>query len=181
MNTSQVSMVPALKAFIVLSLIILSFGLITTDASAQTGSRLGGGSQHVMAIMINPDNEMSIVADLLRNGYPEAVVKRLKKYMRIVAVTGLPLGYKYQGLNALCNAYTAMGEKEEAIKACTQAIALFPRRWEAFNTRGAAYHVRGDYTEATADYKRALKLVRNNARFTKIIKGNLAMVASKLN
>lgn len=179
MNAPQASLTFPLKSFLVLSLLVLSFGLITADASAQTGSRLGGSSQPVMSIMVNPDNEMRIVADLLRNGYPEVVIKRLKKYMRTVAVTGLPLGYKYQGLNAMCNAYTAMGEKEEAIKACTQAIALFPKRWEAFNTRGAAYHVRGDYTEATADYKRALKLVRNNARFADLIKNNLAMIASK--
>src|SRR5277367_1527585 len=45
---------------------------------------------------------------------------------------------------------------DAAIQACDLAIGEFPRDAEAYKSRGYAYHAKGDFDRAIADYTKAI-------------------------
>jgi tetratricopeptide (TPR) repeat protein len=59
------------------------------------------------------------------------------------------------------NAYHRLHEERQAIEAYNRALAMNPNLAEAYNNRGAAEQLLGNYTAAAADYQRAARLGDN--------------------
>jgi tetratricopeptide (TPR) repeat protein len=57
-----------------------------------------------------------------------------------------------------CNRAIADGKYDEAIRLCTQEIALSPSSFELYNARGLAYALIHNYDAAIADYSKAIGL-----------------------
>ena len=74
-----------------------------------------------------------------------------------------------------------MGEQRyaEAIKAFSAAIELIPGDYQAYNSRGVAWALNGDFDKAIDDYNKALKIrpryaeAYNNRGYARTQKGNL--------
>ncbi len=58
------------------------------------------------------------------------------------------------------------GNYDKALATCDEALQLNPRDYQAYNSRGTAYHLRngaGDFDRAIADFNAAVRLAPNNA------------------
>lgn len=75
-----------------------------------------------------------------------------------VANSGTTDSHKGAAMTNLCAAYAATGDMENAMASCNAAVDLRPDSWRAYNNRGAAYLIAGDYTAAAADFARAGEL-----------------------
>lgn len=72
--------------------------------------------------------------------------------------SGAAPGHKAAAFTNLCIVYAQTGEAEQAILACDAAIEIRPNAWRAYNNRGAAHWLAGDYAAASADFARAAEL-----------------------
>lgn len=74
---------------------------------------------------------------------------------RETTTSGAAPGHKAAAFTNLCIVYAQTGDAQNAISACDAAIELRPNAWRAYNNRGAAHWLAGDYAAATADFARA--------------------------
>lgn len=77
---------------------------------------------------------------------------------REATTSGTSSGNKAAAFTNLCIVYAQTGETADAIGACDAAIELRPNAWRAYNNRGAAHWLAGDYAAASADFSRASAL-----------------------
>ena len=161
------------RCLIILALIFIS-GLIISGC-ATTSMKTADISQPL---------EITDISLLLQEGEKERAVKKARAYVASLEnVDGFEAQQRrYYGLNALCAALTSTGELDEAIDTCSQAIKLYPARWQALNTRGTAYYVSGQIDLALTDYRQALSQVHKSNPLTDLIKHNIRLAkAKKLN
>jgi Flp pilus assembly protein TadD len=77
-----------------------------------------------------------------------------------------------------------LGNYDEAIKECTEAIELAPDFAEAYSNRGIAYVQKGELDQAIADFDRAIELdpelakVYNDRGYAYYLKGEVAKAVS---
>lgn len=154
------------------------------DVIAETGSRIigGGGKYPGNVIWFTEPREINDIRLLLQAGKKQLAVEKSRSYVaRMVQVPGFEaLVRLYYGLNALCSALTSIGDLSEAIDTCSDAIEIYPARWQAINNRGTAYYVSRQYTQAMQDYKQALNIKPNAGRATEIIQHNIKLTETKL-
>jgi Flp pilus assembly protein TadD len=75
---------------------------------------------------------------------------------------------------------TSLQRVEDAIAACSTAMALEPGKWSAVNNRGTAKFVGGRWNEALADYNSALGMVDvENEAARDTIEHNIALVRER--
>jgi tetratricopeptide (TPR) repeat protein len=116
---------------------------------------LGGGNEY-----------LSAGADAIRAG----------SYEDGIRLTGLglqrssSLGDRAAGLSNLCAAYAAKGDPDNAIRYCTESLALNGSNWRAFSNRAYAYLLKRMYTQASADLDAASE-ISPNARQVQQIRG----------
>jgi Flp pilus assembly protein TadD len=62
------------------------------------------------------------------------------------------------GFANLCAVAALQGDAETATEACDRAVEMRDTNWRAYNNRGAALWLAGDYAAANADFTRAAEL-----------------------
>ena len=165
-----------------LSLLFVSAGHYKVVAQ-QTGTRIKGVESSYLesVVWFDQPHEIAAIRLLLQGGKKERAVEKARDYVESLEnVRGAEAKQRrYYGLNALCAALTSTGEFNEAIDTCSQAIALFPTRWLALNSRGTAYYVSGQIDLALMDYRKALSQVKASEAETDLIQHNIRLAEAK--
>jgi Flp pilus assembly protein TadD len=148
-----------------------------------TGSRIkeADNTYPESIIWFSQPHEITEIRLLMQEGKKERAVKKARAYVASLENVGGAEAQqrRYYGLNALCAALTSTGELDEAIDTCSQAITLFPTRWQALNTRGTAYYVSGQIDLALTDYRQALSQVQGSETLTNLIQHNIGLAEAK--
>ena len=167
---------------VLLSLLFVSAGIYEVVAQ-QTGTRIKGvdSSYPETVLWLDQPHEIAAIRLLLQEGKKERAVEKARDYVESLenALGAEAKQRRYYGLNALCGALTSTGELNEAIDTCSQAIALYPTRWLALNSRGAAYYVSGQIDLALMDYRKALSQVEASEAVTDLIQHNIELAEAK--
>ena len=142
----------------------------TTQAGAQSISFNQSGSNS--AIWLNDPPEFKRIPKLLRQGRTDEAVKQAER----LAGLRMPVRMRYDALNLLCTAQAQHGALEDALTACSKAIALRPRGWQALNNRGTVLLKAGRPADALQDYQRALAAKPNST----VIRHNVEQARSRL-
>ena len=142
----------------------------TTPASAQSVSFNQLGTTN--AIWLNDPPEFKRIPKLLRQGRTGEAVKQAER----LAGLRMPTRMRYDALNLLCTARAQHGALEDALAACSKAIALKPRGWQALNNRGTVLLQAGRPADALQDYQRALAAKPNSA----VIQHNVEQARARL-
>ena len=167
---------------VLLSLLFVSAGIYEVIAQ-QTGTRIKDvdniASESIF--WLKQPHEINTILSLLKEGKKERAVKKARDY-----AASLENGRgdeakqrRYYAFSALCGALTSTGELNEAIDTCSQAIALYPTRWQALNNRGTAYYVSGQMDLALIDYRQALNQVDLSEEVTDLIQHNIELAEAK--
>lgn len=119
--------------------------------------------------VIGPSNiSLSDGADELMAGNAEEGVR--------LSLLGMPFAHSRKdrliGMSNLCAGYFMLGEIEEALNYCNQALELDESHWRALSNRALIYVELKRYDEAGQDLQRGLEIAPN-ARTLKIISGML--------
>ena len=127
-----------------------------------------------------PD-EINTILSLIQEGEKERAVKKARDYAASLENAPGAEGKqrRYYAFSALCGALTSTGELNEAIDTCSQAIVLYPTRWQALNNRGTAYYVSGQIDLALMDYRKALSQVEASEAVTDLIQHNIELAEAK--
>ncbi|MCP5146074.1 MAG: tetratricopeptide repeat protein [Gammaproteobacteria bacterium] len=166
-----------------LMLAAVSVLITSTVAQAQTGTRVGGMSTRQDVIWFSEPSEIAQIRHLMQVGKGEEAVRTARNFVERLRNMNPPdaLVQRYFALTALCSALTQTQELEEAIANCTDAVELFPSRWQALNNRGTAHYVGGNYAAALADYQRAYELEKDNAsQARQMIQHNIDLATQRL-
>ena len=167
---------------VLLSLLFVSAGIYEVVAQ-QTGSRIKEGARAYpeSVLWLTQPQEITAIRLLLQEGEKERAVKKARDYAAILENVGGAEAKRrrYYALSALCAALTSTGELNEAIDTCSQAIALYPTRWQALNNRGTAYYVSGQIDLAFTDYRKALNQVGVSEAVTDLIQHNIRLAEAK--
>jgi len=171
------------KIFIaLLSLLFVSAGHYKVVAQ-ETGTRIKevDSSYPESVVWFRQPHEITAIRLLLQEGKKERAVEKARDYVASLenARGAQAKQRRYYGLNALCAALTCTGELNEAIDTCSQAIALYPTRWLALNSRGTAYYVSGQIDLALMDYRKALSQVEASEAVTDLIQHNIRLAEAK--
>jgi tetratricopeptide (TPR) repeat protein len=119
--------------------------------------------------VIGPSNiSLSDGADELLAGNAEEGVR--------LSLLGMPFANNKKdrliGMSNLCAGYFMLGEIEEALSYCNQALEIDESHWRALSNRALIYVELKRYDEAEQDLQRGLAIAPN-ARTLKIISGML--------
>ena len=167
---------------VLLSLLFVSAGIYEVVAQ-QTGTRIKGADSFYpeTVLWLDQPYEIDAIRLLLQEGKKERAVEKARDYVESLEnVRGAEAKQRrYYGLNALCAALTSTGELNEAIDTCSQAIALYPTRWLALNSRGTAYYVSGQIDLALMDYRKALSQKGVSEAVTNLIQHNIRLAEAK--
>ena len=167
---------------VLLSLLFVSGGIYKVVAQ-QTGTRIKEGARAYpeAVLWLTQPHEITAIRLLLQEGKKERAVKKARGYVASLEnVRGAEAKQRrYYAFSALCAALTSTGELNEAIDTCSQAIALYPTRWQALNNRGTAYYVSGQFDLALTDYRKALNQVGVSEEVTDLIQHNIRLAEAE--
>jgi len=152
---------PRLRLTGCLVAVLFASATAAAQQAATTGSRLAAGLTPRTVMSFASPGEVRRVLELLEEGRDEEAVELASTYLRSLGSTADAAGSanlqkRYLALNAHCIALTRVGRYAEAVASCSDATALVPDRWTAWNSRGAAHYSAGNFDTALADYRRAL-------------------------
>jgi tetratricopeptide (TPR) repeat protein len=167
---------------VLLSLLFVSAGIYEVVAQ-QTGTRIKDIDNIATesVFWLKQPREIKTILSLIQEGKKKRAVEIARDYAASLENTR-GAGAKqrrYYAFSALCGALTSTGELNEAIDTCSQAIALYPTRWEALNNRGTAYYVSGQIDLALTDYRKALDQVGISEEVTDLIQHNIRLAEAK--
>ncbi|OGT70020.1 MAG: hypothetical protein A3I78_05855 [Gammaproteobacteria bacterium RIFCSPLOWO2_02_FULL_56_15] len=157
--------------------------LAGTNALAQTtGTRLGAYDQKIHILWFDEPQDIAYIRRLLQEGHGAKAVEKAREYAALLSGTqgGEGQVLLYFALNALCAALTKTGETEEAVETCGQAIDLISWKWQAYNNRGTAYYVSGDFTSALQEYRKARDLLNSEGDARFIVERNMELAETRL-
>ena len=83
-------------------------------------------------------------------------------------------GY-FKNYQALCDVLSAQGNYEEAVRQCTEMIALAPDLWESYFARATVYFNWGRFADADADSRLALKLDPSASKAIQLLASSLVI------
>ena len=163
--------------------IIFTFLLNPAAPLAETGTRIKEGAQNTpeTVVWFSEPREITDIRLLLQNGKKQEALTKARDYVdKLKGVPGAEAQVRrYFGLNALCATLTSTGELKEAIASCTQAIDIFPTRWQALNNRGVAHLLSNKLDLAQQDFTLALKQVQDSEPLSDLIQHNITLVETK--
>ena len=165
-----------------LSLAWLWIGTSAQVVGQTTGSRVGTGMQKKTIIWFSDSHEITTIRRLLQEGEGERAVHLARKYADSLAAYNEGDGQLqlYFAQNALCAAQTTTGDMGGAIETCTAAADLIPSRWQAYNNRGTAYYMSGEYRRALDDYETALEKLSEKDPARPIVDGNIDLAKGRM-
>jgi|GEM_PF-948773 len=150
---------------------------------ARTGTNLNTKSIPSEVLQLTEPDEVGRIRKLLVDGRKDEALGAARDYIAEVERIALPQEKqrKYYAWNAYCTVLTSHQRVDEAIQACSTAMAFDPSKWSAVNNRGTAKFVGGRFREAMADYQAALSMVdEENARVRETIQHNIALLQERL-
>lgn len=159
--------------------------LLTQSLQAQparTGTNLNSKAIPSDVLILQVPDEVKRIRELLKEGRKDTALIVAEAYIDKVDRTTLPHESlrKYYAWNAYCTVLTSLQRVEDAIAACSTAMAFEPGKWSAVNNRGTAKLVGGRYEEAMTDYEAALMLVgEQNSNVRETILHNLSLVEAR--
>ena len=168
-------------------IVILFLLLVSADhykvIAQPTGTRIkqADSAYPESIIWFSQPHEVDEIRLLLQEGKKALAVKKARAYVTSLEnVAGFEAQQRrYYALNALCAALTSIGEVDNAIDACSQAITISPARWQALNNRGTAYYISGHIDLALRDYRQALSIVKGSKELTDIVQHNISLAEEK--
>ena len=163
--------------------ILLTIGCPAHFVQAQTGSHIKSNTVKTpeTVVWFTEPREITEIRLLLQDGRKKEAVDKAYNFLeRLQGIGGAEAQVRrYYGLSALCSALTANGELNEAIETCSQAINMYPTRWQALNNRGVAHYMSGQFDLALADYNQALETVKDSDPLTELLQHNIDLVQAK--
>ncbi len=165
-------------------ILLSSWMLLTSSLQAQqtrTGTHLNSKALPSEILALEVPSEVERIRQLIVNGRKEEALKLAESYVDKVERVTLPHEKlpKYFAWNAYCTVLTSLQKVEEAIAACSMAMAIQPNKWSAVNNRGTAKFVAGQFQEALEDYQAALSMVDEaNLRVRDTIEHNINLATA---
>ncbi len=163
----------SLAAKTILMVATAGVGLFALSQAASAQSRINANSFPVTTMWLQEPGEIGEIRGLLNNGNAIDAIDVAETFLD---KPNLPAEYRYAGLNALCIAHSANGERDLAMTICDKAIALIPNRWQAINSRGTIKFMAGHYAEALEDYRKALTLAPDS----EVIRYNITLAEGRV-
>ena len=149
----------------------------------RTGTNLNSKAIPSDVLMLQAPDEVERIRQLLVDGKKNDALDAAQAYLDEVERTAYKqheATRKYYAWNAYCTVLTSLQRVEDAIAACSTAMAFEPGKWSAVNNRGTAKFVGGRLDEALADYQAALMMVEDNDhRVRETILHNIALVEER--
>ncbi len=154
----------------------------TQAQQARTGTHLNSKAQPSDILMLEVPDEVEKIRQMILSGRKNDALDVAESY--IEKVERLSLRHeklpKYYAWNAYCTVLTSLQRVEEAIAACSSAMAFEPGKWSALNNRGTAKFVGGRTQEALSDYQAALMMVdESNERVRATIEHNISLAKQR--
>ena len=149
---------------------------------ARTGTNLNSKSMPSEVLMLQEPDEVERIRKLLMDGRKDTALTAAENYIAEVERTTLrhETMKKYYAWNAYCTVLTSLQRVEEAVAACSTAMAFEPGKWSAVNNRGTAKFVGGRLEEALSDYRSALNMVsEENESVRTTIQHNIGLVEDR--
>lgn len=158
------------KNLIIPAILVAFAAGLASEACAQ--SRTGSQSQPVNRLWFGKPSELDRIGHLVETGATAEAVEVAQSFAQSMH-NGI---YQYDALNALCVAYSANKQYSDAVATCDQAVDLRPSRWVAYNSRGTAKFMIGNYEAAIEDYSQALRRAPNSTT----VRFNLSLARQRL-
>ncbi len=150
----------------------------------RTGSHLNSHTARPTALYLNEPSAIDQILQLIqsrRHSEALALAEHHVDSLRSMLVDeepGAP-NHLYFALNALCVARTAASEVEQGIESCSEAIALDPRHWSAWNSRGTAHFADENFDAASEDFLRALALAPRSNGIVETLQRNVRLALER--
>jgi tetratricopeptide (TPR) repeat protein len=144
----------------------------------RTGTNLNSKAIPSQILTLQKPDEVESIRQLLLDGRKNEALAAAEDYLEKVNRTALPHERlpRYYAWNAYCTVLTSLHQVEEAIAACSTAMAIDSDKWSAVNNRGTAKLIGGMLQDALADYQAAMTLVdEDNRRVLETIEHNIAL------
>jgi len=161
----------------VFSLCVLNIHALQAE-QVRTGTNLNSKSIPSQILMLQKPDEVETIRQLLIDGKKNAALAAAEDYLEKVDKTTLRHEKlpRYYAWNAYCTVLTSLNKVEEAIAACSTAMAIDPDKWSAVNNRGTAKFIGGMLQDALADYQAAMTMVEeDNRNVRETIEHNIAL------
>ena len=161
----------------VFSLCVLNIHALQAE-QVRTGTNLNSKSIPSQILMLQKPDEVETIRQLLIDGKKNAALAAAEDYLEKVDKTTLRHEKlpRYYAWNAYCTVLTSLNKVEEAIAACSTAMAIDPDKWSAVNNRGTAKFIGGMLQDALADYQAAMTMVEEDNRNVRVtIEHNIAL------
>ena len=166
-----------------LSLLAAIFSQSLSAKPTRTGTNLKNSKAMPSRILsLEEPDEVELVRQLLDEGRTNEALKAAEAYLEEVERVALrhETKRKYYAWNAYCTILTSMKRFDDAIAACTTAMAFEPGKWSAVNNRGTAKFVAGRLDEALTDYELALSLIsETNEPVRNTIEHNISLLETR--
>ena len=161
----------------VLGLCVLNIHVLQAEPE-RTGTNVNSKSIPSQILMLQKPDEVETIRQLLMDGRKTAALTAAENYLEKVNRTTLRHEKlpRYYVWNAYCTVLTSLNKVEEAIAACSTAMAIDSDKWSAVNNRGTAKFVGGMLQDALADYRAAMTMVdEDNRKARETIEHNIAL------
>lgn len=162
----------------VFGLCVLNIHVLRAEP-VRTGTNLNSKSIPSQILTLQKPDEVETIRQLLIDGRKNAALTAAEDYLEKINRTTLrhEKSPRYYAWNAYCTVLTSLNRVEEAIAACSTAMAIDPDKWSAVNNRGTAKFVGGMLQSALADYQTAMTMVdEDNRKIRETIEHNIALV-----
>ena len=149
---------------------------------ARTGTHFNSKAIPSEVLMLQSPDEVGRIRQLLNDGRKNDALEAAESYLRQVERLALrdETETRYYAWNAYCTVLTSLQRVDEAIAACSTAMAFAPEKWSAVNNRGTAKLVGGRLQEALADYQAAMSLAgEDNQSVRRTIEHNISLVQQR--
>lgn len=152
-----------------------------TGALAQTGSHVGATTSPLTSFWYSAPDDLKKIRKLLGEGRSKEAVKASYDFLEMLKQSRSDDNVKtYFGLNALCVSHTSNKSTGDAIAACDKAVRIFPDKWQAYNNRGTAHYIRGDFRKAAEDYGLAIEFSQGSDNARNILRHNVELAEAQI-
>lgn len=171
-----------IKNTITSAAIIASVSLTATSALAQSAVEPWTGAIPGDTVYFANNDGLKQIRKMLNEGEIDKAVTFAKAYVKSAdsdSRSGKTSSMRYDAYNALCLAYTAQKNYDDAKEACNTAIKDTPNGWLAYNSRGSLNLKMGNSSEANNDYRMALENAPEKGDIKTILEHNMNLAQNQ--